>query len=105
MTALPATSGSPRVSVIIPVFNQAAYLPAAIDSVLAQTWKDYELLVIDDGSTDRSGEVARGYGDRLRYVRKENGGGASAVNAGVRHSRGEWIALLPSDDMWEPQKL
>ena len=96
---------SPRISVIIPVYNQAQFLGHAIDSVLAQTWKDYELIVVDDGSTDESGEVAQRYGSRLRYVRKPNAGGASAVNVGVRLARGSWIAILPSDDMWEPNKL
>jgi len=96
---------SPAISVIIPVYNQAQFLGHAIDSVLAQTWKDYELIVVDDGSTDESGEVAKRYGSRLRYVRKANAGGASALNAGVRLAKGSWIAILPSDDMWEPSKL
>ena len=96
---------APKVSVIIPVYNQASYLGQAIDSVLAQTWRHYELIVVDDGSTDGSDDVAKEYGGSLRYVRKTNGGGASAVNAGVRVARGEWIAILPSDDVWEPGKL
>src|SRR3990170_2637817 len=87
------THESPKISVIIPVYNQAQFLGHAIDSVLAQTWKDYELIVVDDGSTDTSGEVAQRYGSRLRYVRKTNAGGASAVNAGVRLARGSWIAI------------
>src|SRR3989304_2785479 len=100
-----ATPEHPTLSVIIPVYNQAQFLGHAIDSVLAQTLKDFELIVVDDGSTDGSGEVAQRYGSRVRCVRKANGGGASAVNAGVRVAKGNWIAILPSDDLWEPSKL
>jgi len=99
------TPEHPTISVIIPVYNQAQFLGHAMDSVLAQTWKDFELIVVDDGSTDGSGEVAQQYGSRVRCVRKANGGGASAVNAGVRVAKGSWIAILPSDDLWEPSKL
>jgi len=96
---------TPRVSVIIPVYNQAAFLKEAIDSILAQTWKGFELIVVDDGSTDGSGDIARSYGARVRVFRKTNGGGASAMNLGIREARGEWIAPLSSDDLWEPNKL
>lgn len=93
------------VSVIIPVYNQERYLPAAIDSVLAQTFRDYELIVVDDGSTDGTPAIIRSYGARLRSVRKPNGGCASALNRGIQEARGEWIAWLSSDDLWEPDKL
>ena len=70
------TPEHPTISVIIPVYNQAQFLGHAMDSVLAQTWKDFELIVVDDGSTDGSGQVAQQYGSRVRCVRKANGGGA-----------------------------
>ncbi len=94
-----------EVSVIIPVYNQERYLAAAIDSVLSQTFRDFELIVVDDGSTDRTPEVIEGYGDRIRAFRKPNGGNANAFNYGLREARGEWVCWLSSDDMWEPVKL
>ncbi len=93
------------VSVVIPVFNQERYLALAIDSVLAQTYRDLELIVVDDGSTDGTLEVIRGYGSRIRALRKPNGGNASALNLGIQEASGEWIAWLSSDDLWEPNKL
>lgn len=95
----------PLVSAIIPVYNQERYLGSAIDSVLGQTFRDFELIVVDDGSTDRTPEVIASYGSRVRAFRKPNGGGASALNLGIREARGEWIAWLSSDDLWEPTKL
>jgi glycosyltransferase involved in cell wall biosynthesis len=99
------THHPPRVSVIIPAYNCARWLGQAIDSVLGQTLRDLELLVIDDGSTDATGEVARAYGDRLRYARQENRGPAAARNHGMRLARGELIAFLDADDLWLPAKL
>ena len=96
---------APLVSAIIPVYNQERYLRLAIDSVLAQTFRDFELLVVDDGSTDTTPEIIASYGDRLRSFRKPNGGGASALNFGIREAQGKWIAWLSSDDLWEPTKL
>jgi len=96
---------SPAVSVIIPVYNGANYLREAIDSVLAQTFTDYELLVIDDGSTDGTWEIIQSYGTRLRGFRKPNGGVASALNLGIQEARGEWIAWLSHDDVFLPNKL
>jgi glycosyltransferase involved in cell wall biosynthesis len=92
--------------VIIPVYNQdESYLREAIGSVLAQTYRSLELIVVDDGSTNGTPEVIASYGPRLRSIRKPNGGVASALNAGIREARGEWIAWLSSDDLWEPDKL
>lgn len=93
------------VTVVIPVYNQERYLGRAIESVLGQTFRDLELLVVDDGSTDGTPEVIARYGSRLRSIRQTNRGNASALNHGVREARSEWVAWLSSDDLWEPEKL
>jgi glycosyltransferase involved in cell wall biosynthesis len=95
----------PQVSVIIPTFNCAQYLPAAIDSVLAQTYPDFELIVIDDGSTDHTAEVLQAYGDRVQAIRQTNQGVALARNHGIQQAQGEWIAFLDADDVLLPHKL
>lgn len=95
----------PRVSVIIPTFNCDSYLPEAIDSVLAQTYQDFELIVVDDGSTDHTAEILQGYGDRLRAFHQSNQGVAAARNHGIRKAYGEWIAFLDADDIFLPDKL
>ena len=84
---------SPAVSVVIATFNRADFLPQTIDSLLCQSFKDFELIVVDDGSTDRTAELLHGYGDRVRIFRQENLGPAAARNAGIRHARGRWIAF------------
>jgi glycosyltransferase involved in cell wall biosynthesis len=99
-------SPSPLVSVVIPSYNYAHYLPAAVHSVLAQTFSDLELIIIDDGSTDNTREAAAKFTDpRMRYVFKTNGGLASARNAGIANSRGKFLAFLDTDDLWLPQFL
>lgn len=98
-------AGLVRVSVVIPVYNQERYLGQAIDSVLGQTFRDLELIVVDDGSTDRTPDMIAGYGPRVRAIRQPNGGNASALNHGIRESQGEWVAWLSSDDLWESEKL
>jgi glycosyltransferase involved in cell wall biosynthesis len=95
----------PEVSVIIPTYNSVRYLTQAIDSVLAQTFRDYEILVIDDGSTDETEEALRCYADRARYIRQQNSGVAVARNRGIAESRGRYIAFLDADDTWLPHKL
>jgi glycosyltransferase involved in cell wall biosynthesis len=97
----------PTVTVIIPNYNNAAVIRRAIDSVLAQSFSDFELLVVDDASTDESLAVIRTYDDpRLRLlVNEENVGVAGVWNRAVREARGEWVALLDSDDSWQPEKL
>jgi glycosyltransferase involved in cell wall biosynthesis len=93
------------VSVVIPVFNGTNYLRQAIDSVLAQTYPYFELIVVDDGSNDGTWELIRSYGDAVRGYSKANGGVASALNHGLREMRGRWFAWLSHDDVWMPDKL
>jgi glycosyltransferase involved in cell wall biosynthesis len=93
------------VSAVIPVYNGARYVRAAIDSALAQTLPDLEIVVVDDGSTDATPEILAGYGPRIRVHRQPNGGVAAARNAGVRAARGEYVAFLDADDVWLPEKL
>lgn len=96
----------PRVSVVVPVYNVESYLSACLESILSQTFSDFELLVVDDGSTDGSVALVEAIVDpRLRLIRQENRGLAGARNTGIRHAEGEFIALLDSDDLWLPQKL
>ncbi|MGR3310382.1 MAG: glycosyltransferase [Candidatus Brocadiales bacterium] len=95
----------PRVSVIIPTYNSATFLPEAIESVFAQTYKDYEIIVIDDGSTDNTKEVLNPYFDKIKYIYQQNHGAGSARNTGIKHSQGEYIAFLDADDIWLPEKL
>jgi glycosyltransferase involved in cell wall biosynthesis len=95
----------PQVSVIIPAFNRDHCVGAAVDSVLAQTFKDFEIIVVDDGSTDGTAEVLEKYGSQVHLIRQENRGVSAARNTGVRAARGSWIAFLDSDDHWHPQKL
>jgi glycosyltransferase involved in cell wall biosynthesis len=95
----------PGISVIIPTYNRAQLVTKAIDSVLAQTYHDYEIIVVDDGSTDNTKEVLQPYMDRIRYIYQENAGVSAARNAGIRVAKGEWIAFIDSDDQWLPDKL
>jgi len=93
-------------SVILDNYNYAQFLPQAIESVLSQTYPDFELIIVDDGSTDNSREIVRKYNDsRIVTVFKENGGQTSAFNAGFEIAGGCVIAFLDSDDYWYPQKL
>ena len=96
----------PTVSVVMPVYNVEAYVAEAIDSVLAQTYPDFELIIVDDGGSDRSMEIVRAYEDRrIRIITQANRGLAGARNTGIIAARGEYIALLDSDDRWLPEKL
>jgi glycosyltransferase involved in cell wall biosynthesis len=98
-------SQKPKVSVIIPAYNQAHFLDAAIQSVLSQTCCDYEIIVVNDGSTDDTGAVAQRYGERVRYIFQENQGLAGARNTGICAAQAELVALLDSDDLWLPGYL
>ena len=97
---------NPKVSVIIPTYNRAAQVRNAIASVLAQTFSDLEVIVVDDGSSDGTGQIlGEIFGDRIRYYAQANQGVSAARNRGIVEARGEWIAFLDSDDLWEKDKL
>ncbi|MEM9669061.1 MAG: glycosyltransferase family A protein [Pseudomonadota bacterium] len=96
----------PSVSVVMPVYNTSKYVRSAVESVLAQSFSDFELLIIDDGGTDDSVEQCREFNDdRIIILSQKNRGLAGARNTGIRNARGEFVALLDSDDLWEPAKL
>jgi glycosyltransferase involved in cell wall biosynthesis len=95
----------PRVSVVIPTYNYAHYLPEAVDSVLAQSFDSVEIVVVDDGSTDKTTEVLRRFGGQVTYIRQVHRGLAVARNTGIRAARGQYIAFLDSDDLWIREKL
>jgi glycosyltransferase involved in cell wall biosynthesis len=95
----------PKVSVIIPVYNRAQMVVEAIESVFGQTFRDFELLVVDDGSTDGTWDALQAYGPRLRAWRKPHAGAAAARNLGIKNAGGEYLAFLDSDDLWRPEKL
>ena len=95
----------PRVSVILPAYNSMQWVSAAIDSVLNQGYRDYEVVVIDDGSTDQTADVLESYGRKIRCIYQANAGVSNARNRGLSVSTGEFIAYLDADDMWYSQKL
>lgn len=94
-----------NISVIIPTYNRAKVLPRAIHSALNQTSPPFEVIVVDDGSTDNTYEVLSRFGDDIICIQQENGGPAKARNRGIENSTGNWIAFLDSDDEWLPEKL
>ena len=94
------------VSVVVPLFNKERWISRAVQSVLAQTHQNFELIVIDDGSTDKGAEIVRGYEDRrIRIISKDNGGVSSARNLGIKVASGHFIAFLDADDEWRPLHL
>ena len=95
---------NPRVSVVVAVFNGERYLEEALRSLFAQDYAPFEVIVVDDGSADRTGDIARSF-DSARYVRQEHLGLAAARNAGIRTSKGDFIAFLDADDVLPPTKL
>lgn len=95
----------PRFSVIVPVYNRAALIEATLETVFGQTFEDYELIVVDDGSTDDSVAVLERYGDRLRLLVQDNAGPGPARNHAAREARGDYLAFLDSDDLWFPWTL
>lgn len=97
---------SPLVSVVIPLYNSAATVRATLDSVLAQTYPQLEILVVDDGSTDAGPSICRSYDDpRIRLIQQANRGLAGARNTGIRHATGSILAFVDSDDLWMPEKI
>jgi glycosyltransferase involved in cell wall biosynthesis len=99
----------PMVDVIIPAYNAAKYLPVAIESVVAQTFEDWRILLVDDGSTDNTAEVVAPFierlGPKLKYIKQPNGGLPAARNSAIRNSSAEFLALLDADDIWLPDRL
>jgi glycosyltransferase involved in cell wall biosynthesis len=98
---------NPLVSIVIPVYNGANYMREAIDSALAQTYKNIEVLVINDGSKDGGAtrDIALSYGNRIRYFEKDNGGVATALNLGIREMKGEYFSWLSHDDVYSIEKI
>ena len=95
----------PHVTVAIPAFNAGRTIGAALQSVFAQTYRDYEVIVVDDGSTDDTAAQVAEWGDRLAYVSQPNRGPAGARNEALARARGTFIAFLDADDVWLPRKL
>ena len=94
-----------KVSVIIPAYNAERYIREAIDSVLNQTFKDFEIIVIDDGSTDNTSKILESYGNKIRWKSQENKGQASAQNEGIKIAKGDYLAYLDADDIYFPKIL
>lgn len=101
------TDENPKVSIIIPVYNGANYLSEAIDSALAQTYKNIEVIVVNDGSTDEGAteKIAQYYGDRITYISKKNGGVSTALNVGIKAMTGDYFSWLSHDDLYYPVKI
>ncbi len=100
-----SSSSAALVSVIVPAFNASAFVRQTLDSVLAQTYRDFEVIVVDDGSTDETPQILDGYRDQVCVLRQSNAGQAAARNRGISRARGELLAFLDSDDLWDPEKL
>nr|WP_305908378.1 glycosyltransferase family A protein [Methylomarinum sp. Ch1-1]MDP4521204.1 glycosyltransferase family A protein [Methylomarinum sp. Ch1-1] len=94
------------ISIIIPAYNAETYIKKALDSVLTQSYRHFEVLVINDGSTDNTETIARSYDDtRIRLISQPNGGLSNARNTGIRSAKGDYLAFLDADDYWMPEKL
>ena len=100
-------SYNPLVSIVIPAYKAANYLREAIDSALAQSYENIEIIVVNDGSPDNGAtrEIALSYGDKIRYIEKENGGSSSALNMGIKNMKGEWFSWLSHDDLYYREKI
>ncbi len=97
--------GSGFVSIVVPAYNAARYLKQTLESILSQTYRNFEIIVVDDGSTDDTPCIAQQFGNAIRYIRQPNRGLSAARNTAIKNARAEVIALLDSDDLWEPQFL
>jgi glycosyltransferase involved in cell wall biosynthesis len=95
----------PLVSIVIPVYNGSNYMQCAIDSALRQDYDNIEVIVVNDGSTDNTDEIAKSYGDKIRYFSKENGGVSTALNLAIKNAKGEYISWLSHDDYYLPNKI
>lgn len=98
---------NPMVSIVIPAYNASNYLSQAIDSALGQTYKNIEIIVINDGSDDNDAtkKIAMSYGNKIKYFEKKNGGSSSALNFGIKNMKGEWFSWLSHDDIYYPNKI
>ena len=96
---------NPLVSIVIPVYNGSNFLREAIESALAQTYKNLEIIVVNDGSKDDTESIALSFGDKIRYFAKENGGTSTALNLGIANMRGDYFSWLSHDDLYYPQKI
>src|SRR6185369_5886632 len=107
LLAARAIEATPKVSVIIPAYNIASFIVETLESVFAQTFTDYEVIVVNDGSPDTENfeGALRPYLDRIVYLKEENGGASVARNAGLQAARGEFVAFLDGDDVWLPNYL
>lgn len=101
----PDRNNMQKISVIIPTYNYANFIANAVESVLAQTYPIFEIIVVDDGSTDKTAEVIKQFGDKVKYIKQKNGGVCEARNNGVKNSAGDFIAFLDADDKWMPTKI
>ena len=102
---IPLASAAPLVSAVIPTYNYARYVAGAVESVLAQSFDDLEIVVVDDGSTDETADTLHPFLERIRYIHQEHRGLAAARNTGIRVARGPYVAFLDSDDLWLPEKV
>lgn len=93
------------ISVVIPAYNREHFIAEAVDSVIRQSYPDIEIIVVDDGSTDRTRQAVKRFGDKIRYIYQNNQGPSAARNKGILAARGEWVAFLDSDDIFFPDKL
>ena len=96
---------SALISCIVPVYNGERYIKEAVDSILAQTYRPLEIIVVDDGSNDKTAEIVSAYGNRLRYSHQLNAGPAAARNLGLNTAAGDFVAFLDADDLWHREKL
>src|SRR4051812_8191379 len=98
-------SQTPTVSVVVTTFNRAVLLEHTLQSVLNQTYRDFEVVLVDDGSTDATAEVASKYKPVVKYIYQANKGQSPARNTGIKAARGEFVAFVDDDDLWLPEKL
>jgi glycosyltransferase involved in cell wall biosynthesis len=94
-----------KVTIIVPAYNAELWLRDALNSAVAQSFPAHEIIVVDDGSEDRTGEIARSFGNKIRYIKQPNQGVSAARNTAIREATGEWLAFLDSDDLIVPEKL